>query len=292
MLTLWILSVLSISLGLGYLFYKKSKKSNVYNSFPTTWKTILEQKVQFYKNLNNAEKARFEDDVIRFLNQVAISGAKVEVDIEDKLLVASSAVIPVFGFPDWEYTYLNEVILYPKSFDRNFQLGNEEEIVTGMVGNGIMEGKMILSKPSLHSGFSNDRDKKNVGIHEFIHLFDKEDGSVDGVPPTLQGHASALPWLDLIRQKTKEILEEESDINPYGATNDQEFLAVAGEYFFERPHLLQDKHPELYNVLAKVFNQDTTKILNETATKRPEIGRNSPCPCGSGKKFKKCCMIK
>ncbi|MDT1878169.1 hypothetical protein FPK46_29200, partial [Acinetobacter baumannii] len=22
---------------------------------------------------------------------------------------------------------------------------------------------------------------------------------------------------------------------------------------------------------------------------RPLIGRNDPCPCGSGKKFKKCC---
>ena len=24
----------------------------------------------------------------------------------------------------------------------------------------------------------------------------------------------------------------------------------------------------------------------------PKIGRNDPCPCGSGKKFKKCCMGK
>jgi uncharacterized protein YecA (UPF0149 family) len=24
----------------------------------------------------------------------------------------------------------------------------------------------------------------------------------------------------------------------------------------------------------------------------PKTGRNDPCPCGSGKKFKKCCMIK
>ena len=23
-----------------------------------------------------------------------------------------------------------------------------------------------------------------------------------------------------------------------------------------------------------------------------EVGRNDPCPCGSGKKFKKCCMRK
>ncbi|MFV9631495.1 MAG: SEC-C metal-binding domain-containing protein [Methanosarcinales archaeon] len=29
-------------------------------------------------------------------------------------------------------------------------------------------------------------------------------------------------------------------------------------------------------------------------TKKTEtkIGRNDPCPCGSGKKYKKCCMIK
>lgn len=24
----------------------------------------------------------------------------------------------------------------------------------------------------------------------------------------------------------------------------------------------------------------------------PKVGRNDPCPCGSGKKFKKCCMGK
>ena len=22
----------------------------------------------------------------------------------------------------------------------------------------------------------------------------------------------------------------------------------------------------------------------------PKVGRNDPCPCGSGKKYKKCCM--
>lgn len=24
----------------------------------------------------------------------------------------------------------------------------------------------------------------------------------------------------------------------------------------------------------------------------PSVGRNEPCPCGSGKKFKKCCLVK
>ena len=26
-----------------------------------------------------------------------------------------------------------------------------------------------------------------------------------------------------------------------------------------------------------------------TIVKGPKIGRNDPCPCGSGKKYKKCC---
>ncbi len=27
----------------------------------------------------------------------------------------------------------------------------------------------------------------------------------------------------------------------------------------------------------------------QTAAKPKKVGRNDPCPCGSGKKFKKCC---
>ena len=32
-----------------------------------------------------------------------------------------------------------------------------------------------------------------------------------------------------------------------------------------------------------------TKI--QTIRKPPKVGRNEPCPCGSGKKFKKCCLM-
>jgi MtfA peptidase len=67
--------------------------------------------------------------------------------------VASSAVIPVFGFPEWDYTFLDEVLLYPGTFDSKYTINSKEETITGMVGSGTMEGKMILSKPSLHSGF-------------------------------------------------------------------------------------------------------------------------------------------
>lgn len=31
------------------------------------------------------------------------------------------------------------------------------------------------------------------------------------------------------------------------------------------------------------------KSVEESGQTQPEIGRNDPCPCGSGKKYKKCC---
>lgn len=33
-----------------------------------------------------------------------------------------------------------------------------------------------------------------------------------------------------------------------------------------------------------------TALLRETAKARTKVGRNDPCPCGSGKKYKKCCL--
>ncbi|HIZ71748.1 MAG TPA: SEC-C domain-containing protein [Candidatus Atopostipes pullistercoris] len=30
----------------------------------------------------------------------------------------------------------------------------------------------------------------------------------------------------------------------------------------------------------------------QQSTRSKKIGRNDPCPCGSGKKYKKCCMKK
>ena len=53
----------------------------------------------------------------------------------------------------------------------------------------------------------------------------------------------------------QKIMKEKSDINPYGATNEAEFFAVVSEYFFERPDLLQERHPELYDLLTKIFRQ-------------------------------------
>ena len=57
---------------------------------------------------------------------------------------------------------------------------------------------------------------------------------------------------------------------------------------------------ELENVFRKIQRQDwpkkksdlvAMKIPPTTAQlKRKKVGRNEPCPCGSGTKFKRCCL--
>jgi uncharacterized protein YecA (UPF0149 family) len=44
--------------------------------------------------------------------------------------------------------------------------------------------------------------------------------------------------------------------------------------------------------LSESFTQQTYQqsLLGEAAKRK--IGRNEPCPCGSGKKYKKCCLRK
>ena len=49
--------------------------------------------------------------------------------------------------------------------------------------------------------------------------------------------------------------------------------------------------PEWDDVLTKEQIHDTVKSYNRSkiVVKEKEPGRNDPCPCGSGKKYKKCC---
>lgn len=123
---------------------------------------------------------------------------------------------------------------------------------------------------------------------------DKSDGTIDGLPSIGLNRQNVGPWIDLVRRKMEEIEAGKSDINPYALTNEAEFFAVATEYFFERPGVMQQKHPKLFAALERVFNQDLKAriraIRHEIKRGRPTFGRNSPCPCGSGTKFKKCCL--
>ncbi len=249
------------------------------------WTQFLANNVAFYRVLSHSDQRIFEQRALLFLETTSIESGSLTVTNEDCLLVAASAIIPVWGFPNWHYFNLRSVYLLPGAFNLNFDVAQADSTITGMVGTGKMSNKLVLSQPALHLGFKNTKDKQNVGIHEFVHLIDMADGNCDGYPERLHEYSFALPWFEFVKQKITDIENKKSNIRAYGATNNAEFLSVASEYFFERPAMLKTKHPELFEALTRFYQQDVMHIEKDIS-----IRKKSLCPCGSKKRYKRCCM--
>lgn len=293
-----------VAILLSILFYRivtrkiRRREALRKEPFPVSWEAILQREVPFYQSLDENEKARFREEVRIFLSEKRITGIKTSVDETTRLLVAASAIIPIFGFPGWEWDQISEVLIYPSSFNDHYETdkGVERDIL-GMVGRGAMTRMMILSKPDLLQGFRLPEDRKNVGIHEFAHLLDKTDGAVDGVPAVGLPKSAIVPWLKVVHREMAQIQSGYSDITAYGLKNEAEFFAVVAEYFFENPERMQRKHPELFAMLEQIFHQHPRGHMKRALVSMvipygKRLSRNAPCPCGSGKKYKRCCLAR
>jgi Mlc titration factor MtfA (ptsG expression regulator) len=122
-----------------------------------------------------------------------------------------------------------------------------------MVGTGALQHVMIITKWQLRQGFINSNDAHNTAIHEFVHLIDKMDGTMDGVPEIILERKYVQQWKQLMNTTIDQMKHYGSDIDFYGATNTVEFFAVISEYFFEQPDLLKANHPELYAMLERIY---------------------------------------
>lgn len=222
---------------------------------PGNYVELLAQTVPYYQRLSGPEQIRFAGQVKIFLETVNIEGVKTSAEPLDRVLIAAAATIPAFGFSDWKYFNLTNIIIYPGAFDEEYRLDGDRRPIAGMVGSGALNGQMLLSRPSLRAGFFDVHGKHNTAVHEFVHLLDKADGTVDGVPEKFLKHAATEEWEKIVAHEINLIEQGESDINPYAAMNPGEFLAVSSEYFFQQPARLQEHHPELYRMLSVIFNQ-------------------------------------
>src|SRR2546423_6444098 len=205
------------------IFGRKFKRKNKV-VLSKDYSHLLNDNVAFYRSLSEADKLRFEEKIKDFLSYVKIYGVSTEVDELDRLLVASSAVIPIFGFDNWHYYNLRYVLLYEDAFNsESFSTTDIERNIWGMVGTGAMQQMMILSKPALRLGFKNEAGTYNTGNHEFVHLLDIATGAIDGIPEQLLSKQYTIPWLNLMNETIEKIKQGNSDINPYGATSTTEF---------------------------------------------------------------------
>ena len=83
----------------------------------------------------------------------------------------------------------------------------------------------------------------------------------------------------------------EVEIRPSGI--DRKKLEVLWARFEERHHgigILQERHEKMRRRGPEL--NDRWRAAHAPRAKKTRVGRNDPCPCGSGKKYKRCCLAK
>ena len=131
-------------------------------------------------------------------------------------------------------------------------------VVSSEVAYVDVERSTIWLAPQLAEGPADDR--RAALVHELAHQIDRLSGDIDGAPPLPPGlaHADWVSTLTAAWDRLNADLEahREPFLDPYAAESPAEFFAVACEAFFDVPIGLRTEEPELYRVLALLFDQD------------------------------------
>jgi SEC-C motif-containing protein len=116
-------------------------------------------------------------------------------------------------------------------------------------------------------------------LHQSLHPDHRHDHDIEAT----RRWAKNSQWLSLKVVKTEGGLSDEDN------EGEVEFIATYKEKGVVRTHhevsrfSKQDGH--WYFVDGRMVAPRTE------VRKQPKVGRNDPCPCGSGKKYKKCCGV-
>jgi hypothetical protein len=115
--------------------------------------------------------------------------------------------------------------------------------------------------------------------------------------------SAANTLLDFPRERRRMLLEDlaarQSGLGVYfsredvqrefdRATDEPEWLRFADPWKFYAPQEIMRRQERW----AKENAEDPDDAPAPHVRAGPKIGRNDPCPCGSGKKYKKCCLLK
>jgi Mlc titration factor MtfA (ptsG expression regulator) len=229
---------------------QRGRRRALARPFPDAWRSLLERRYGHYRRLPAELRARFEDDARIFLAETRITGIEVEVSDELRLLVAASAITLSIAWPEFEWEAVTEVLLYPQDFGRDWSFDSKD-----LAGQAHAWGTVILSVPSLRESFAHADDGFHVGLHEFAHLLDMEQGHADGIPGGFP-RGREREWMDLVGSEMDRLRRGRSVIDSYGSDEPGEFWAVAVEAFFELPLDLRRHHRRLYEILRDYFRQD------------------------------------
>lgn len=247
---------------------------------PGTW-AGLRARLPWLARLGEADAERMRDLVARFLSSKTFTGTHgLEPDDTMRLTIAAQACLPVLHLGLEPYDDFVEIVVYPSAFAVRRSITDEDGLVHEfddvLSGEAMHQGPVVLSWEDVAGDAADPA--ANVVIHEFAHKLDLSDGAADGCPPMPASRRAA--WLrtlgdaydafveqvDRLEASMPADLDPETPaadawyarlpLDPYAATDEAEFFAVACEVFFVDPGRLADAFPGLYSALAAYYRMD------------------------------------
>ncbi len=204
----------------------------------------------FYRALTDKRRAAFRSRVKRFLEEKEFHGRGIEVTRDMRVMVAASAVQLTFGLPSLALVHFTRIIVYPDKY--RSRISRTDHI--GEVNPGMKA--IVISWKHFREDYAVPDDARNLGLHEMAHALwfenripNEEHGFLDD---TLMAR-----WRELAREEAGRIQRGQGRLfRNYAATNQEEFFAVAVEYFFEQPRQFHRSMPDLYQVMRDLLGQD------------------------------------
>jgi Mlc titration factor MtfA (ptsG expression regulator) len=256
------------------LFKRRRRQRLRAEPFPPGWLEIIKKNVPIYNHLPEADRKELQGHVQVFLAEKRFEGCGgLELTDEIRGTIAAQACLLLLHRETDYYPRLITILVYPNAY-----VAKSVEPIGGRV---VLEGEQIRLGEAWKSGvvvISWDHVRAaslahtyghNLVLHEFAHQLDMEDGTADG-SPILERRSQYVAWARVLGEEYERLRRDSAlgrytVLDEYGATDPAEFFAVATECFFEKPMLLQKKHPELYEELKEFYRQDPVKWINESA---------------------------
>lgn len=228
------------------------------------WKRTL-VRYPFLRRRDDADTAELRRLASLFLDRKEFSAAG-GLRLTDAMVVsiAAQAVLPVLRLGLTAYDGFVGIVVHPGQVVVARESADETGVVHAwdevLAGEAMQGGPMMLSWQDVRAAGRGAAGGYNVVIHEFAHVLDMADGIADGVPPLPPGIPRA-DWLRVLgREHAALVARAERDeptlLDPYGASGEEEFFAVASETFFVQPQAMQAEHPALYALFTRFYRQD------------------------------------
>lgn len=266
-MTSWLVlgGILLIAAALTYrlLWRRRRRKTLLATPLTSEQREVVERLVPLVTRLPRPLRQALEGKMNLFFDQVTFRGINgLEVTEAMRLSIGAQACLLIVNSPVW-YDTLRNVLVYPSAFltGRGTQDGHfVHEGNHATLGESWARGPVVLSWDDALQGGLDAQDGHNVVIHEFAHQLDGLSGHVDGIP-ILRKRQAYAGWEQAMLEAYHDHCErldrgEQTLIDPYGATNHQEFFAEAVVAFFEKPTALHREEPALYAQLAQLLALD------------------------------------